>query len=229
MKTSYLPSGDLERVNWLNNFKTRMSQYGAQLGFTAAEITAAANDAAMFQYIVNLKEGCKAAMQSLVALTRNLRNSPQVPMGAIPVLPVAGTAPASVLAGIFNRVSLTVARIKQHSNYTDAIGQEFDIIAPVSSFNPAAAKPVLKARVESGYPRLSWSRGQADGICLYVDRRDGAGFVLLDKLVRTNYIDITPLPANTFSVTWDYRARYMIDDDEIGLMSDTVTVSVVRV
>jgi hypothetical protein len=230
MPSTYLPFSDADKVTWLNNFKTQIMANGASLGFTAAEITSIQNDAAMFQYIVNLKEGSRQALQALSTLTQDLRTaSALTPMGAIPPLPVAGTPPVPVANGIFSRVSVYVKRIKMHPNYTATLGQVFDIIPPVTVFDPATAKPTLNARVDSGFPRLSWKKLEADGVFLYVDRRDGNGFVLIDKLVRTSYIDTHALPANTFSATWDYKARFMIDDDEIGVDSEIVTVTVMRV
>lgn len=230
MANSYLPSSDTDRVVWLNNFKTKMQQYGPSLGFTAAEITGIVNDANMYQYIITLKDGCKQAAQSLTQLGKLLRSAPsQSAMGAIPSLPVAGTPPASVQTGIFNRVAVAVARIKLQSTYTTAMGTDLGIIAPASSFNPATAQPVLTVKLQAGYPLLKWRKGEADGIHLYVDRQDGNGFISLDKLMRNEYIDIAPLPANTNVATWEYKARFLINDDEIGVFSAPVSITVFRV
>lgn len=150
-------------------------------------------------------------------------------MNAFPPVPVAGTPPVAVLTGIFARVAAYVQRIRYHVNYTVTIGQELSIIPPPSTFNPATVKPVLKGKVLSGYPQLSWRNGRADGVQLYVDRQDGNGYVLLAKRNSTSYIDVTPLPANTQFVTWLYKAKYIIDDEEIGLDSDIISLEILRV
>lgn len=230
MSKSYLPTSDLEKVTWLNNFKSKIMLHGSSLGFTQAEITSIQNDAAMFQYIVQLKEGSRQSLQSLATLTKDLKTSTaQTAMGALPVLPVAGTPPAAVLNGIFSRIAVYVKRIRMHSNYTETLAVEMGIAVSEDVFDPAAAKPYISGRVEAGYPRLKWTKSQADGVYLYVDRRDGNGFVLIDKLVRTEFIDTAALPSGTYSATWDYKVRYMIDDDEIGLDSNIVSLNVVRV
>lgn len=186
-------------------------------------------DHAMYQYMVNGIDTARLYLQSLIQLRRSFRASTQSPMGVIPLLPALGTAPASVQTGIFPRIRSLVQRMKHHPGYTAAMGQDLGVIAPVSTFNPATIKPVLTVRLEAGYPVIAYVKGEADGIQLYVDRRDNNGFVLLDKILRTKYIDVHPLPANTFTATFDYKAKYIISDDEVGLESDVVTINVVRV
>lgn len=230
MASSYLPSNDADRVVWLNSFKTKMNIYGPQLGFTAAELTSIQDDANMFQYIIQLKDNLKLASQSYAEIGKFLKStSQQSPMNALPPVPVAGTPPAAVLTGIFARIVGYVQRIKYHANYTTAIGGELGIISPPNTFNPATVKPVLKGNVISGHPKITWRNGKADGVQLYVDRLDNNGFVLLAKRNSTSYIDIAPLPANTQFVTWHYKAKYIIDDEEIGLDSDILAIEVLRV
>lgn len=230
MATSYLPTSDAARVTWLNNFNTKMQLYGSQLGFSAAELSSITDDANMFQYVVQLKNDCRQAAQSFSSLTQALKSTThQSAMNAFPPVPVAGTPPVAVLTGIFARVAAYVQRIRYHVNYTVTIGQELSIIPPPSTFNPATVKPVLKGKVLSGYPQLSWRNGRADGVQLYVDRQDGNGYVLLAKRNSTSYIDVTPLPANTQFVTWLYKAKYIIDDEEIGLDSDIISLEILRV
>ena len=75
---------------------------------------------------------------------------------------------------------------------------------------------------------LKWKKGESDGVNIYVDRHDNAGFVFLRRTVRNSYLDSAPLPPNTFSATWDYKIRYLIEDDEVGLFSSTISINVLR-
>lgn len=231
MANSYLPVGDVNLASWYSSFSTKMNTlYGTSLGFTAAELADIQNDSTALQNAVQYKEDLRQAAYSMTAVVQALkRSSTQTMLGSLPVVPALLPLPQNTLTGIFNRLATHVRRIKQHANYTTAIGQDLDIIPPPSTFNPATVKPVLNVRLSGGYPVLRWSREKADGIYLYVDRRDGNGFTLIDKFVRIEYVDIEPLPANTFTATWDYKARFMIDDDEIGVFSDIVTIQVIRV
>lgn len=231
MSKSYLPGRNAELVTWLNNFSTKMqTQYGSVFGFTAAELTSIKNDAANVEYAHIGNENRKTGAAAGVAFLRTLRSSAtQTSMGQYPALPVQGTPPPAVSSGVLNRIANYVQRIKHHSNYTDAIGQDLGIIAPSSSFNPATMQPELIIKMSAGYPYLKWKRGEADGLHLYVDRRDGNGFVLLAKQIKPEYMDVSPLPQGAVTATWDYKARYIINDDEIGLFSGVVSVNVVRV
>jgi hypothetical protein len=231
MSKSYLPVGDVNLASWYSNFSTKLcNQYGPTVSFTPLELSGIGNDNTALQNMVTHKEHLRQSAIVMTSVVRSLKySSIQVALGSIPIVPAMLPVPPTVLTGIFNRLAIYVARIKQHANYTVAMGQDLGIIAPLNIFDPAVAKPEVTIKLSGGYPVVKWKRLAADGVFLYVDRRDGNGFVLIDKLVRTEYVDISALPANTFSVTWDYKVRFMIDDNEIGLFSDTVSITVVRV
>lgn len=231
MTNSYLPVGDMNIANWYANFSSKMNSiYGFGLDFTPAELSSIQNDSTALSNSVLNKENLRQSALATTAYVRMLmRSSQQTTIGQMPVAPSLLPMPANMLNGILNRLAIYVNRIKHHAGYTTAMGQDLGIIAPPDTFDPATAKPGLTIRLSGGYPVVKWKRGKADGVYLYADRRDGNGFVLINKFIRTEYVDIEPLPPNTFSVNWDYKARYMIDDDEIGLFSDVVTINVIRV
>ena len=214
---------------WLNNFSNRLSQYRQALGIPTAEVAGYVADATMFSYLVQLNDATVQFAQSLSSTKRTLRSSSQqMAMSALPALPNIGTPPTPVNSGIFNRVTLLVARIKQHAAYTAAMGQDLGIVAPVVPFNPGTMQPNLSVRLESGYPKLKWTKGESDGLKIYVDRHDNAGFVLVKQTVKTSFLDTEPLPPNTYSVTWDYKAKYLIEDDEVGVFLQVLSINVVR-
>ncbi|MCU0434844.1 MAG: hypothetical protein MUC87_15420 [Bacteroidia bacterium] len=229
MATAYLPTADADRVVWLNNFSNRLNQYRQALGITTAEVNSYAADAAMLAYVIQLYDASSQFSQALSSIKRNLRSaSQQVAMPALPALPNIGTAPATVNSGIFNRVVQLVARIKVHAAYTVAMGQDLGIVAPVVPFDPNTMQPNLRVSLEAGYPKLKWNKGLADGTKIYVDRHDNEGFVLLKQTVKNTLLDTEAMPANTYSVTWDYKARFLLDDDEVGLFSQTLSINVIR-
>jgi hypothetical protein len=108
------------------------------------------------------------------------------------------------------------------------MGQDLNIIPPVIPFNPGNMLPNLTIRLESGHPLLKWKKGEADGLQLYVDRRDNNGFVPLAKVFRNTYLDVMEVPVNAFTATWDYKARYLIGDDEVGQFSPVISINVIR-
>lgn len=226
---TYLPEKSNERAQWLSAFSSRLDQYRLILGLTQAEIDSVKADAEMYAYVVLLLETSRQYAQTLTSLHKQLRSSPQqTDMPALPETPDLGPAPAAVNSGIFNRLVLLVNRIKQHSAYTLAMGTDLGIIAPERTFNPAEMMPEFSTRIESGFPVLRWNKGQSDSTHIYADRKDGNGFVLVARTVYNTYTDRQPLPPATYSVTWDYKLRFLLGDEEAGLFSQVVSVLVVR-
>ena len=60
----------------------------------------------------------------------------------------------------------------------------------------------------------------------YALHNDGAGFVLLGRLLRNEYIDITNLAANKVLDEWHYKAIYVIADQQVGQYSTVVDIMV---
>jgi len=45
---------------------------------------------------------------------------------------------------------------------------------------------------------------------------------------KPDYIDTEPVPETKEAVVWDYYGIYVVDDQEIGKPSDTISVTVTR-
>lgn len=224
----YLPSSDNDRVIWLNNMNAALPQFAGALGLSVADLQILNADAVYFAFMVQYQNDLRQHLQAITQFKNNTRsNSLQSNMGTLPVF-MPPTPPPAVPAGIFNRVATLVLRIKRAPGYTAAIGQALNIIPPVVNFNPAAMTPELTGRLDAGRPQLRWKKGEADGVVIYVDRRDGNGFVQLVHTVKTAYIDAASLPANAFGATWDYKAIYFIGDDEVGNFSQVISINVFR-
>ena len=230
IKISYLPSTDAEKVIWAGNFKTKLPTYASLLGITPAEVTNTANDYAMYKYIMDMLEAYKQTTSNIVAYKDLLKHTNgQQHLGAIPTLPVLAAAPTAVAEGMFERIAGLVKRIKGHPSYTDAIGKDLGIIAPVQTIDTDTLQPVLTITLDAGRPHIKCPKGNTDAIDLYVDRKDGSGFVLVGRLLKLDYIDIVSLPPATLVQEWDYKAIYVIGNDPVGLMSSVAGVVVKKI
>ncbi len=232
MSTSkFIPSSDNDKVVWLNNFATKLGTYAANVGVTAAEVTATQKDASMYQYIINLQEIYKQTLQNITGYKSLLKHAvgQQHLSAVIPSLPTLGTAPASVPEGIFDRVSKLAVRIKASVNYTDNMGSDLGIIAPAVTFDASTLQPDIKIKLDAGRPHLKWTKGETDALDLYVDRNDGNGFTLLGRLMRNEYIDVASLPATKVIDEWNYKGIYVIADQPIGLYSATSSIAVKKI
>ena len=224
---SFIPNGDADKGIWLSNFNAKLPTYANLVGITAAEVTAIQKDTAMFQYILSMLEAHKQTVNNITSYKNLLKHAVgQQHLGAIPSPPTLGTAPATVPEGVFDRISKLVKRIKASANYTEAMGNDLGIIAPTQTIDIATMQPDLKVSLDADRPHIKCSKGYADAIDLYVDRKDGAGFVLIGRLLKLDYIDVVSLPTNTVLAEWDYKARYVIGNDPVGLMSAVVSVVV---
>lgn len=228
MSTSkFIPSADSDKVVWLSNFTTKMSLYAAQLGITPAELTALQKDNTYFTYLISMMEVYRQNLLNLAGYKNMVKYAVgQQHIGALPILPTLPPAPPAVSEGVFDRVSKLVARIKASLSYTDNIGSDLGIIGASSTVDVATMQPEIKIVLEVGKPHLKWKKGYSDAIDLYADHNDGQGFVLLGRLTRNEYLDITPLAVGKVYDEWSYKAIYVIADVQVGLYSKVTSVDV---
>jgi len=90
----------------------------------------------------------------------------------------------------------------------------------------AAWKPVLGIKTQAGRPTVTWAKGDADALEIWVDRGDDPGFVLLAIDLKPDYPDPFPLPPLGTSALWKYRAIYRLGDEQVGQWSDVISVTV---
>jgi len=145
-------------------------------------------------------------------------------LGAIPALPTLPVAPTAVSAGIFDRMRLLVQRIKNHSNYNEAMGHDLNIIGSDEALDRVAMKPTLEIVISGGEPIIKWKKGHADAIRLEVDRSDNQGWQFLAINTISGFHDKQAFPATP--TTWKYRAIYIIADEPVGQMSDEAKITV---
>lgn len=228
--SKYIPTSDADKLVWFNNFSSKIATHAPNVGITVAEVTSVRNDFASFQYIVNMLETYKQTLNNITSYKNLLKYTDgSAHLGALPTAPVLGTAPTAVSEGVFDRVSKLAARIKASLNYTESMGNDLGIIAPSSAIDIDSLQPNLVVRLDAGRPHIKCTKGVADAIDLYVDRKTGDGFVLVGRLLKPDYIDTVNLPATTPLVEWDYKAMFVIGNDNVGLMSPTTSILVKRI
>ncbi len=224
-KAYFLSPTDTGKRGWINHLAERLSTHANTVGVTNAERDSVIADALFFDYVMGAQTQYTAAAQQWTAYKNAARNGTGTAMGPLPTAPTLGTAPALVAPGIFTRVSSLCARIKKHSGYTEAIGQDLDIIGAEQSFDPNTLKPLLKVELQAGHPAVLWPKGHADALEIHVDRGNGT-FVFLAIDTVPDYVDTFALPAAGQTALWKYKAIYRIGDAQVGQWSDVVSQSV---
>ncbi len=226
-RISYIPYSDAARAIWMNNFNIKLPNYATLTGITVAELTSVQDDTNMYQYLLNMLETYKQTVNNITSYKNLAKHAvAQQHLGSIPVLPNLATAPTPITEGIFDRVSNLVKRIKASVNYTSAMGQDLGIVAPIQVIDVNTMQPELKITLDAGRPHIKSTKGYADAIDLYADRKDGIGFVLIGRLLKADYIDTVNLPATVALAEWDYKAMYVIGNSNVGLMSSIESVVV---
>ncbi|MCD6366480.1 MAG: hypothetical protein J7L46_02955 [Bacteroidales bacterium] len=126
-------------------------------------------------------------------------------------------------AVLVNDLRATAQMIKASPDYTPDVGKEFDIIGPENPFNPDTYKPELKLRKVSGGVEVSFTKSQTDGVNIYRRKSGDEKFVFLSRDTHSPYIDTHDIIP---PVKLEYYAMAVINDDEIGLESDTAKITI---
>jgi hypothetical protein len=227
-KKPYLPGPEDQRVTWLNNFASKIGNYAAMFGITAAELTMIAGFAAMYAYIIGLMQTVETFKEDLTTYKNILSRAPSgTPLGAPPTVTIP-VAPATTASGIFTVIGGIVQRIKGYKNvYTTAIGQDLGIIGDEISFDQNTYKMDIKgAQWTNQGVKVTFVKGEVEGANVY-SRINGVGnFVKLGFDGSSPYVDTRPLSVPGNPENREYLVKPVLDDEEIGLPSDVVSVTV---
>jgi hypothetical protein len=229
----YLPYEEVKLAEWMDNFGPKIATHGPTLGLTAPEIADAQARCAFGAAAIRLRTQVSVFAQDVTRFKRAALWAEE-PTTAWPSFAMPMMLPPVTTAGVVPWLTLLVGRLKRHTAYTKAIGEELLIEgADQAALAPAAMdelKPVLKSRLATGgQPLLVWSKKglpEVTGIELWVDRGDGKGFVFLATDSVPDYLDTYGLPAAGTSAVWKYKAIYKQGDNPVGQWSDILNVSV---
>lgn len=115
-----IPQGNDERVTWALNFEDKFPLLGADLGFSAAEMTALGNDSAMMRYAVLngqtaavFSKTCTAYKNAMLGGVGENLEAPKVPLYNAIALPT------DVDAGVLERLSNAIQRAKLSATLTN--------------------------------------------------------------------------------------------------------------
>lgn len=229
-RQAYFPIRVADQLVWLENFRNKLAGHAPALGITVDRCQEAVDDARWLIYTLGSwlpavrawQKSCTDAAKA--AQTGSAPGDLVLPAFTAPALPTGVTAqPEGSLLRIFD----IVAELKESNTYTDAIGIDLGAVGAGKTppdFN--TLKPAIKVVVVGGKVEIEWGWGGyaafLDQCELQVDR--GSGWQVLTYDTTPGYTDSTPHPATP--AKWKYRAIYRVDDAQVGLWSDEVSVTV---
>lgn len=115
-------------------------------------------------------------------------------------------------------------RIKTHQNYTPAIGHDFSIITPTTTFDEKSYKLFLTIKIAGGVARIKYRKKGVDSVNIYRRKRGEVAWQLVSRSTRSPYEHRIQLENPAQPEHWEYRAFGVIKDVEIGQPSDIVEV-----
>lgn len=223
-KKDYLPNADKDKSAWLKNFANKLQSYATTLKIGEADLKSVNEDANAFAYILECVELVKTYNLQMTSFKDALRDGVSANGKALMPPPLTfPTAPPMVDEGIFARIRRLVQNIKSQKTYTEDIGKALGIVGETTTVDYNTLKPELSAMLTGNKVVVKWKKGKADSINIYV-KRGAADFVLAGNDAKPPFDDPTPLP--TEATTWIYKGMYVVNDTEVGQVSNEVSILV---
>jgi len=222
-----IPRDDAGKLVLLQQLNTCLPTYAVVLGVDADDLAQLQAGLDGFDYCLKAQDAATHYSNALFAFKRVLRDGPKAAAVNLPSAPILPAAPTTVLyADIFGFLGALITRIKNHKNYTEAIGKALNIISSRSAdADTSTLQPLLTVDFQAGHPILHWKSNGTDALEIEVDYGSGS-FVLLSIQLSPGYLDNNPLPAPGSTALWRYRAIYRIHDQQVGQWSPILEVGV---
>lgn len=115
--------------------------------------------------------------------------------------------------------------MKANPNMTDATAADLKLVGTGSAFNPDTFKTKITATVMGDHVRLTFVKGETDGVNFYLRKQGETVWKFLSRDTNSPYNDHTPLTTPGVPEVREYQAYGVLNDVQIGLASDIVTVT----
>lgn len=223
----FIKSSDAEFALQIIKFGETLPGYSVVLGISAVEVAQAQQDSEYMSWVLQSMNIYHEHSESWTKFKNLMRKGIEGSVTTAPVAPTLPTAPAiTVQPNIQERFSKLAAKCKLSPNYTATIGEDLGIEAPSGTFNPQEGKPVFTIRlVSGGKPELVWTKGRFEGVVIY-RKEQGGSYSRLNTDLRPNYVDNTATAPAGQSKAYTYKMIYLYNDEQVGMWSDEVSITV---
>ena len=231
-RQAFYPTRANDEVVWLGNLRGKFAGHSPTLGISQAKCDAIIADCGWLIYI--LQAWLPAGRAWSLATTDAVNDAQSgdgtvlmaLPVFTAPALP-AGIVPTNT--GALDRIFAFVQAIKDGGKCSDTNATNLGITGTAQTGpDLTTVQPVISVSIMGSQVVVKWGWGGnsafLDSCEIQVDRADGKGFVLLTIDTTPGYTDTQPFPAA--SVKWTYKAIYRLADAQVGLWSQTASVTV---
>lgn len=197
----FIPNRRADRKIWWKNFEDEIDEEGPKLPITPAEITADKAVATNMLAAMDATDSAKSALDAARAAER--------------------AAETTYEAYIRN----AVRGYKTKPNYASSGAEgKLRLRGPSSGFDPATFKPKLMPKVIGIQVKIDFTKGECDSVEIFSRLRGQTGWTRLGIDSATPYYDTRPLANPSVPETREYMAIGIIDDIQVGVQSDIVSV-----
>lgn len=195
------PTNWAEYRAWLLNMKTEITTEGPKFGLTAGQIT-------------SVQATCQAEMDKIDAYNAAL------------------SAVAAALETAKHGKAVTDTALREEINdwkmaagWDTAIATKLRAMTTKTPFDPNTYKPEFTVKIVGGEIRIDWKKKGAQGVKVYCRLKGQTGWTFLAMDTSSPYIDGNPLAQPGVPEVREYRLRGVVNDEEIGLDSDILSVT----
>lgn len=226
----YLPKDEPGIADWFDNYGAKMDTDGANYGFSSVEVKQAKDDAVMVRNIVTAMAAVEAFRREYVQFKRIMLYGAKniaAPVYPTMTLPVEPALLLGMLGGIIKRMRSYVKRLKEASNYNDAVGADWRVL-PIQEegIGELEAKPTLKPTpMADSEVDINFVRGEWDGVEVEMQRgSDVNDWTSLGRFYKSPAEDDTPPVTPNTPETRRYRGRFLKGNKPVGQHSDIVSI-----
>ena len=225
---SPIPKNDSDFVNFLSTLDTKLPSYATLLNLTPAELADVHQGFIWMQFAVVQAGLFQEEVTERVSFKKLLRKGPPgTPTQACPGLQTI-TVPAGtpVAAGVERRLRALLQRVKNHLNFTEAIGHDLGMIPPAANV-PENPKPTGRADALPGCAaQVSYAKEGFDGVQVESRRSSETAWTSLGVKLRGTFVDDRPPLVPGQPETRSYRMRFQNGDTPVGQWSDVFSATV---
>ena len=199
-KKDYIPDSAKNVRDWTKNYLDEIDAIATRIAWPAASVTA------------------------LKARLTHLHDAAQTVLDRQNELDNATGMLAHVKGEEVPEIRLDTNNLKTTRGFNDGDARTLDVSTGTSSFDPAAAKPILTADSKRGLVSLMVKKLGADAVNLYSRLTGDASWKLLvAKRTHFPYEDTSPPATAGQPEEREYQAIAVVGDDEVGDPSDIVS------
>ena len=199
----FIKKTDADLSKQEENFNTKLPAHAAALGILPAEVTSVTG--ILTDHITSFTNSIAKKAESKAAVHDNL-------------------AKKALALDEFRRIA---KKIKASTGYTEAIGEELGIIGPdVAPSDYRTVQPKLKGDISGEVVHIYFDKFDLEGLKLFSQRGAETDYTFLANDTHSPYTDSRKKLDLSKPEERRYYAYYTMDEDEVGLKSDILTIVV---